>query len=124
MTIAGIAGGCGGAVGASLVADVVDWDEHATGQRKEGAYTAAAAFAQKAAVGLTVSLVGFALQASGFKPNVEQTTAALWALKGIFGGAPLVAYAIGALLFTRFAFDEHEHARLRKELDARAMGDA
>jgi Na+/melibiose symporter-like transporter len=121
MTVAGIAGGCGGAVGSSLVADVVDWDEHATGQRKEGAYTAGAAFAQKAAVGLTVSVVGFALQASGFRPNVEQAEGALWALKGIFGGAPLVAYAIGALLFTRFQFDEHEHARLRAELDRRAM---
>ena len=124
MTVAGFAGGCGGAVGSSLVADVVDWDEHATGQRKEGAYTAAAAFAQKAAVGLTVSVVGFALQASGFRPNVEQTAGALWALKGIFGGAPLVAYTIGALLFTRFVFDEQEHARLRKELDARAMSEA
>ena len=45
MTIAGVASGCGGAVGGSLLADVVDWDEHATGQRKEGAYTAAAAYA-------------------------------------------------------------------------------
>lgn len=121
MAAAGVAAGCGGAIGTSLVADVVDWDELETGQRKEGAYIAASAFALKAAVGLTVTLVGVALQASGFEPNAEQAPRALWTLKGLFGGAPLVAYLVGAALFTRFRFDEREHARLRAELERRAM---
>ena len=35
------------------------------------------------------------------------------------GGAPLVGYAIGSLLFSRFTFSAADHARVRSELDAR-----
>jgi Na+/melibiose symporter-like transporter len=42
------------------------------------------------------------------------------ALVFLMGGAPLIGYAIGALLFVRFRFTAADHARIRAELDARA----
>ena len=39
--VAGSASGCGSTLGMALKADVIDWAEHATGERKEGAYFAA-----------------------------------------------------------------------------------
>ena len=74
-----------------MLADVIDADELATGQRKEGAYTAAFTFTFQVGSGITVALVGFALALSGFRPNVEQTPAAVWTMRGLFAGAPLVA---------------------------------
>jgi len=37
---AGLAAGCGG-IGPSVQGDVIDYDEHRTGERKEGSYFAA-----------------------------------------------------------------------------------
>ncbi len=120
LACAGTAAGCGGAVGQSLVADVIDADELRTGERKEGSYAATWGLAFKSGGGITVALTGVILQAGGFQPNVEQTPTALWTIKGLFGGAPLVAYLVGAALFRRFGLDEAEHARVRAELDRRA----
>jgi GPH family glycoside/pentoside/hexuronide:cation symporter len=119
LVIAGGFAGAGGAMAQSVLADVMDVDEHRTGERKEGAYSAAAGFAFKAAAGCTIALTGLALQASGFEPNVRQTGAALWTLKLLFAGGPFVGNLIGAIIFRRFRLDAAEHARIREELDAR-----
>ena len=119
MLIAGIFAGAGGAVSQSVLADIMDFDEYETGERKEGAYSAAAGFAFKSAAGFTVALTGFAIGAAGFVPNETQTPLTIWTLKALFGGAPLVANLIGAMLFRNFSLDAAEHARIRAELDAR-----
>jgi Na+/melibiose symporter-like transporter len=40
----------------------------------------------------------------------------------LMGGAPLVCYLLGAVAFARFSLSEAEHARIRRELDARSAG--
>jgi GPH family glycoside/pentoside/hexuronide:cation symporter len=111
--------GCGGTLGLSMMADVIDFDEYQTGERKEGAYSAAFGFALKSAIGITVVVVGWALQLSGFVPNAEQSPTALLTLRAIFGGFPFVGYVIGAAVFWRFPFNEAEHSAVRAELDRR-----
>jgi GPH family glycoside/pentoside/hexuronide:cation symporter len=121
LIVAGVFGGCGGPIGASMLADVIDADELATGQRKEGAYTAAFTFAFQVGSGITVALVGFALSASGFLPNVDQTPAVIWTMKGLFAGMPLIMLLVGAAVLRHYALDEHEHERIRQRLlEARA----
>lgn len=122
LLVAGFFAGSGGALGQSVLADIMDFDEYTTGERKEGAYSASAGFVFKAAAGCTVALTGFALQASGFEPNVDQTPQALWTLKLLFAGGPLLGNGIGAVIFWRFKLDSAEHARIRAELDRRALG--
>ncbi|MEX2208553.1 MAG: MFS transporter [Myxococcota bacterium] len=116
LIVAGIFGGCGGPIGASMLADVIDADELETGERKEGAYTAAFTFAFQVGSGVTVALVGFALSLSGFVPNVDQTPAVVWTMKGLFAGTPLVMLLIGAAVLRRYALDQHEHERIRRGL--------
>jgi len=121
LVLAGSFGGCGGPIGASMLADVIDADEFATGQRKEGAYTAAFTFAFQVGSGVTVAFVGFALSLSGFLPNVDQTPLVVWTMKGLFAGTPLVMLLIGAAVLRRYALDQHEHERIRRGLlEARA----
>ena len=98
---------------------MIDYDEYMTGERKEGAYSAAQGFAIKAASALIILLTGAALQLSGFEPNVEQGPTARLAIKGLFAGAPFVMFLLGAIVFSRFRLDHHEHARIRAELDRR-----
>jgi len=117
--IAGVGGGCGQVVGPSIQADVIDWDERVTGERKEGIYFAAWAFVRKSAFGVATMLVGFLLGAVGFEPNVEQSDATKLGLRALFAVVPALCYAVGTWCFLHFRLDEAAHLAIRRELDAR-----
>ncbi len=121
VILAGIAGAAGGGadvVFPSLQADVIDYDEYRTGERKEGVYFAAWNFVAKTALGLTGMLTGFVLAASGFDPNQEQTETAKLAIRTLMSGYPLVCYGVGALCFLRFGLTRRAHSEIRAALDA------
>ena len=118
--VLGMAGGCGNVVGPSIQADIIDWDDHKTGERKEGAYFAAWNFVYKSATGITIGLTGFVLQGAGFEPNQVQGESAVFAIRSLYSLFPLVCYALGALLFLRFSFNETEYAEVRRAIDLRA----
>jgi len=119
LLIAGTAAGCGAAAGPSILADVIDYDEFLTGERKEGAYSAAWGFSIKSANAVIISVTGFALALAGFEPNAEQSYQAEFTLRALFGGLPFVLYIAGAFLFSRFQLNETEYAKIRLDLDRR-----
>jgi len=114
--IAGVGNACGATIGNSLQADVVDWDEAETGERKEGTYFAVWSFVGKLASGIMMGLVGLSLAASGFVPNAEQTVVTKRVMVFLMGGMPLLGFALGAALFTRFRLDASAHARVLARL--------
>jgi GPH family glycoside/pentoside/hexuronide:cation symporter len=118
----GVAGGCGAVVAPAIKADVIDYDEYLTAQRKEGAYLAAWNLVRKSAASVTAFLTGLVLQGVGFEPNVEQTEEVKVAIRALVSLLPAACYVAGALLFLRFSFNEPEHARVRAALDERARG--
>jgi GPH family glycoside/pentoside/hexuronide:cation symporter len=122
LSSAGFFIGCGMMVGNSILADVIDWDERETGERKEGAYSAAWGFSIKTANAVVIIIVSAALQLSDFRPNEEQTEDTLLMLRVFNGGLPLVMFSLGAFWFRRFELNENEHAEIRAELDRRAAG--
>ena len=103
LVLAGIAMGAGGVLGSSILADVIDLDEHATGERKEGIYSAAMAFMLKLGTSFATAASGLVLAAAGFAPNAVQSAESLFGIRILFAGFPCVGFALGALLFTRFA---------------------
>jgi GPH family glycoside/pentoside/hexuronide:cation symporter len=117
--LVGVAGGCGAVVAPAIQADIIDYDEYLTRERKEGAYLAVWNLVRKSAGSVTAVVTGFALQFAGFEPNVEQTEAAKFAMRAILGLLPAACYIIGAILFARFAFNEKEHAEVRRVLAER-----
>jgi len=121
---AGTAAGCGNMVGPSIQADVIDWDEHATGERKEGSYFAAWNFVFKVANGLTLWLTGLVLSFSGYVPNVDQTASVKQVMLALYGLFPMLCYGLGAFLFSRFRLDAAGYAEIRSALDARKAADS
>jgi GPH family glycoside/pentoside/hexuronide:cation symporter len=117
--VAGIGGGCGAVVGPSIQADVIDFDERATGERKEGTYFAVWAFVRKSAFGIATMLTGLLLGAIGFEPNVEQSETTKLGMRALFGIVPGLCYLAGTLCFLRFRLDEAAHLAIRRDLDAR-----
>ncbi len=120
LVVAGFAFGCGGAVGPSILADVIDYDEYETGERKEGAYSAAQGLALKLANAFIIVLAGVVLEYSGFEPNVAQSEHTKLVLRSVYAGLPLVMLTLAAFVFRRFTLNSDEHARIRAALDERA----
>lgn len=117
--LGGVAGGGTDVFFPSVQADVIDYDEYVTGERKEGVYFAGWAFAAKSAGALAGGITGVALQLSGFEPNAAQSESARQAIVFLMGGLPLFFWSTGLLLFLRFDFDERAHARIQREIEAR-----
>ncbi len=109
----GVLSGAGNVVGPSLKADVIDWDEAESGERKEGAYFAAWNFVQKAAGGFAGWMVGITLSATGFVPNEAQSEAALLGIKLLASPWPLLLHVFALALVWRFALDERAHRDAR-----------
>ena len=117
--VLGFAAGCGAVVAPSITADIIDYDEYLTHERKEGSYLAVWNLVRKSAASVTPFVAGWVLTWTGFEPNVEQTEETKLAIRTLFGLLPSACYLIGTLLFARFAFNEPEHAEVRRVLDAR-----
>ncbi len=118
----GLGAGCGGVVGPSVQADIIDYDEYLTHERKEGAYLAVWNFVRKSASGLMALLTGFVLDLSGFEPNVDQGDGAKLAIRVLFSLVPAGCYFFGALIFARFSLDEAEHRRVLAAIRERDVG--
>jgi GPH family glycoside/pentoside/hexuronide:cation symporter len=103
----------------SIQADIIDYDELETGERKEGAYFATWAFAAKTAGGISTMAIGFALSAMGFVPNAVQTPEVQQGLRLLAAIFPAALYALGVVIFLRFTLTRTEHARIRRLLEAR-----
>jgi len=115
----GISGSCGAVVEPSIKADVIDYDEYRTGQRKEGTYYAIWNLVRKGAGSFTALATGLVLQLTGFEPNVEQNESAQTGLRTLVSLLPAACYVVGAVLFTRFTLLEAEHKRIREALESR-----
>lgn len=117
--IQGAASGCSVVLAQSVQADVVDYDEYLTGERKEGVYFAAWNLTRKISASVAALIVGIVLQFAGFEPNVEQTESTKLALRILLGVVPAIAIALGALLLTRFQLNEAKHKEIRQTLESR-----
>ncbi|MEQ8859151.1 MAG: MFS transporter [Pseudomonadales bacterium] len=117
--VTGFLAGCGAVVQPAIQADVIDYDELTTHDRKEGAYLAVWNLVRKCSAALCALIAGLVLQFAGFEPNMEQSEETRLAIKATFALLPAACYLAGGLLFTRFAFNEVEHLAARRTIEAR-----
>ncbi len=102
----------------SIMADVIDWDEAETGQRKEGSYMAAWNLAEKAAGVISVGMVGLFLQGEGGAVDLEGVVFVLsW--------MPATFMVLAMVSLFGFRLDESAHLKLRERVGRAApAGDA
>jgi len=107
-------------IGPSVQADVVDYDDFRTGDRKEGAYVAAWNFLRKLGSAIAMSLGLVLLDWAGYDPQLEvQNENVQQTIRLMMGALPAGAFVIGALAFARFSLDESAHRRVKSELLSR-----
>ncbi|MEZ4216551.1 MAG: MFS transporter [Myxococcota bacterium] len=103
----------------SVQSDVVDWDELATGERKEGAYFATRNFFLKVAYGFGPLTLGVVFHATGSDGAEVVTEGAILGMRVLIGVMPAIGALLGALVLTRFRLTEAEHARIRAAIEER-----
>jgi GPH family glycoside/pentoside/hexuronide:cation symporter len=107
-------------IGPSIQADIVDWDELQSGQRKEGAYAAVWNFIRKAGAAGAAALGGVALTLGGYDPAAEvQSEEVKDAIRYTSGILPSITFLIGIYVFSRFSLNEAEHAEVVAQIQAR-----
>jgi GPH family glycoside/pentoside/hexuronide:cation symporter len=122
MVVCGLAGAAIGGLDVvfpSMQADVIDYDELRSNERKEGVYFAAWAFAAKTALGISGMLAGLALAGVDYSPGAEQPESVRWTIRILMSGVPLLTYGGGILLFRRFGLTREAHDEIRSQLALR-----
>lgn len=124
MVVAGLAQGGGVLLTRTLMADVVDEDELATGARRSGLYFGLLMTTSKLGVAagpLTYVILGFA----GFNAaaGAENSPVALGTLAALFIGGPVLLCLLTALSLRKYPLDEARQAALAAAIAARHATD-
>jgi Na+/melibiose symporter-like transporter len=89
---------------ASIVADLIDYDEVGTGQRREGSYFAIWGFATKLGAGVTGFAALQVLEHVGYVPGVPQTPLVKSWMLVMYSWFPASFYLLSFLALSRFRF--------------------
>jgi len=101
----------------SIKADVIDYDELETGERKEGAYFAAWNLVIKLASAVAIAASAFLLEWAGYRPEVDaQSPETLTAITRLTALIPVALHAVAMVALSRFRLSPIEHNRIRREI--------
>ncbi len=116
--------GLGGvlAVPSSMQADVIDYDESLTGERREGHYIGIWSVARKLAAALGVGLALFLLGQSGYAPGVEQSPEVVWMLRVLYALVPSLCNGVAFGIALLYPIDRERHEAILEAIRNRRDG--
>jgi glycoside/pentoside/hexuronide:cation symporter, GPH family len=126
MTLVGFAGIGGVAVlvlPSSMQADVVDYDQLLTGQRREGAFVGLWCICEKMAAALGVGVSMLILDAAGYIPNGDQSPQALLTLRILYVLVPVACYLLGGAIALMYPITHRAHDEILEGITARMKGE-
>jgi Na+/melibiose symporter-like transporter len=107
----------------SMLGEVIDEDELATGERREGVYVGFFQFLRKLGGGIAVAVVGFALDLCGFDgalPREQQGALALSAIRISTSLVPAVFLLLAVWVGRGYPLDRAAHERIVQAIARRA----
>jgi glycoside/pentoside/hexuronide:cation symporter, GPH family len=119
----GIGFGAGLALPSAIQADVIDYDQLLTGQRREGRYIGLWSIAKKLAAALGIGVGLLLLGSTGYSPNMEQTASTVFMLKILYALVPCICNVLSIGIISFYPISEKEHARIRRNIDRAEHGD-
>jgi GPH family glycoside/pentoside/hexuronide:cation symporter len=104
----------------SMIADVCDYDELQTGQRREGVFGAIYWWMVKIGMALAGMLTGIMLNVSGFAVETKvQGESTLFLLRVFDVGVPLITSALAIVIMLTYEISEERAYEIRAELERR-----
>jgi len=120
--LSGIGFGATLAIPSAIQADVIDYDELLTGERREGQYIGWWSISKKLAaavgIGAGLSLLGMA----GYQPNVDQTPQVQMMLRVLYALVPSVCNLLGIVIAVFYPIDDRRHREIRTAIGQRDAG--
>ena len=104
----------------SMLADVVDYDELETGQRREGSFSACQSWISKVGIALGIGASGWILQFTGFDAKVPvQTEHSIFMIRILLSGIPVIGLLVSFVAILRFPLTASRMQEIRAALEAR-----
>lgn len=120
--ISGIGFGATLALPSAMQADVIDYDELMSGQRREGLYVGFWSVSKKLAAATGVGLALWLLGRSGYVPNVPQSEEVRWMLRVLYALVPCCCNVLAFIIASRYPIDRSAHAAILKSVHEARSG--
>jgi len=120
--LSGIGFGATLAIPSAIQADVIDYDELLTGERREGQYIGLWSISKKfaAAVGIGIGLA--VLGMAGYTPNAEQPPAVLMTLRVLYALVPSICNLVAIAIAFAYPISSGIHVDIRSAISQRQAG--
>jgi GPH family glycoside/pentoside/hexuronide:cation symporter len=122
VVLSGVGLGATLALPSAMQADVIDYDELLSGERREGQYIGAWSVAKKLAAALGVGASLTILGVVGYEPNVEQTAEVKLTLRILYALVPSVLNLVAIAIAVAYPIDRVYHRRILDSLEVRRRG--
>lgn len=124
VVLSGVGFGATVALPSALQADVIDYDELMSGERREGRYIGAWSVAKKLAAALGVGIALSVLGVVGYEPNVPQTEGVVFTLRVLYALVPCLCNAAAFIIALAYPIDRDTHVAIRQAVEDRKQGKA
>lgn len=121
--LSGIGFGATLALPSAIQADVIDYDELHSGERREGQYIGLWSIAKKLAAAVGVGAALAILGWSGYQPNVDQSGTVVFSLRALYAGVPSLCNLIGFIVVLAYPIDGETHRQIRAAIERRKRGE-
>jgi GPH family glycoside/pentoside/hexuronide:cation symporter len=123
VTLSGLGAVATVALAPSMQADVIDYDELVTGERRDGQFVGLWMVAEKLAAALGVGIALPLLGAAGYVPNAAQTPQVLLVLRVLYVAVPCVCNAVAFAILMAYPIDRSAHEAITLALVRRRAGE-
>ena len=115
--LSGIGFGAGLALPSSIQADVIDYDQALTGQRREGRYIGLWSISKKLSAALGIGIGLLLLGHAGYQANAEQPASAVFMLKILYALVPCLCNVLSIVIISFYPISEQVHAKIQREIN-------
>lgn len=116
--ISGTGFGAGLVLPSSIQADVIDYDQLLTGQRREGRYIGLWSIAKKLSAAMGIGIGLLLLGNAGYSPNMEQAASAVLMLKVLYALVPCLCNVAAISIICLYPISETRHSQIQRNIAA------
>ncbi len=110
------------AIPSAIQADVIDYDELISGQRREGLYIGLWSVAKKTAAALGVGAGLTLLGTAGYQPNVQQSDSVVFALRVLYSLVPCICNGLAFIIALSFPITMGLQVQIRQAIESSSGG--